>query len=76
MDIPKLHDDRKMAQKQWRALHTILWCKEKQNSVLRQKVHDLEKQLLMVDRQEIEALYSENERLINLLEERNEQKGL
>lgn len=69
MDIPKLHEDREMAERQWRALHTILRSKEKQNSVLRQKVHDLEKQLLMVDRQEIEALYSENERLTNLLED-------
>lgn len=70
MNIPKLHEDREIAERQWRALHSILQSKEKQNSLLRQKVHDLEKQLLMVDRQEIEALYSENERLTNLLEDR------
>lgn len=69
MDIPNLHEDRDMAERQWRALHSILWRKDQENSLLRQKVHDLEKQLLMVDRQEIEALYSENGGLTNLLEE-------
>lgn len=69
MEIPKLHEDRKMAEKQWRAIHTLIWCKEQENSHLRKRVEQLEKELKMVDKSEIDALYSENERLTNLLED-------
>ena len=69
MKTPKLHEDREAAERQWRAAHTIIWCKEQENSNLRKKITELEKELKLVDKNEIDALYSENERLTNLLED-------
>lgn len=68
MKIPELHEDRQLALKQWRAAHTLIWCKEQENSHLRKRIAELEKELKMVDKSEMDALYSENERLTNLLE--------
>lgn len=65
----ELHQDRKSAEKQWNSLCAIITSLENRLSSATRRISELEKELKSVDRQEIDALYSENERLTNLLEE-------
>lgn len=69
MKIPKLHEDRVYALKQWRAVHNLLHCKEQQLSFCRQRIVELEDKLYLASRYEVNALYAENERLTNYIEE-------
>lgn len=68
MKIPKLHEDRELAEKQRKALYSLMSCKERESTYLRQRLEQVEKQLSLVDKTEIDALRYENERLTNLLE--------
>lgn len=72
MKIPPLHEERQYAEKQWRAAHTIIWCKEQENGDLRKRIAELEKELKLVsrnlDKSEVDSLRSTLEILTNELE--------
>ena len=63
-----LHKERKWAEKQYNALFRLANSQEERLSLAYTRIKELEKELLLVDRAQIDALYSENERLTNLLE--------
>lgn len=69
MKIPKLHEDREAAERQWRAVHNLLHCKEQQLSFYRQRIKELEGKMALISEDEVNALYAENERLTNYIEE-------
>lgn len=68
MKIPDLHEDRQYALKQWRAAHNIIHCKEQMISFYNKKIKELEEQLALVSKEEVDALYAENERLTEYIE--------
>lgn len=69
MKIPELHEERKYAILQWRAVHNLLHSKEQQLSFYRQRIKEVEDKLSLASRDEVNALYDENERLTNYIEE-------
>lgn len=69
MKIPELHEDRQYALKQWRAVHNLIHCKEQAISFYNKKIKELEEQLALVSKDEVDALYAENERLTEYIEE-------
>lgn len=69
MKIPDLHEDRAYALKQWRAVHTLLDCKEQQLSFYRKRIREMVDKMALVGEDEVNALYAENERLTNYIEE-------
>lgn len=69
MKIPKLHEDREAAERQWRAVHNLLHSKEQQLSFYRQRIKEVEDKLSLTSREEVNALYAENERLTNYIEQ-------
>jgi polyhydroxyalkanoate synthesis regulator phasin len=70
MKLPDLHEDRQCAEKQWRAARTLIYSQEQQLSHSRKRIQELEKELALIDKTEIDALYSTIERLTNELEVR------
>ena len=70
MKLPDLHEDRQYAEKQWRAAHSLIHSQEQQLSHYRKRVQELEKELKLVDKTEIDALYLTIERLTDELEGR------
>lgn len=70
MKYTPLNDDRLLATRQYRALYSLCCSQEEQLSNMRKQVASLRNSLKLVDRAELDALYSENERLTNLLEEK------
>lgn len=68
LDNVELSEDIALARKQWNSIKIIVKALEErvmyQSSVIRR----LENEIAKVSRSEIDALYAENERLTNLLE--------
>lgn len=71
---PELHEERKYAILQWRAVHNLLHCKEQQLSLYRERVEKLEYKLALFNDNELDSLYAENERLTNYIEELENRK--
>lgn len=66
--IPELNENRKFALIQWRALNEVCKAQEERLKTYQKKIKELEKELAKTSQSEIDALYAENERLTNLLE--------
>lgn len=69
MKLPDLHEDRTYSDKQWIAARSLIYSHEEQISHYRKRVQELEKELKLVDRAEVDALYLTIERLTNQLED-------
>jgi polyhydroxyalkanoate synthesis regulator phasin len=68
MKLPDLSDNPEAAKKQWRAARSLIYSQEKQISHYRRRVQELEKELSLVDKTEIDALYETIEKLTSQLE--------
>ena len=67
---PTLSEDRKAVERQFKSLWRLFKSTEQRLYSACERISELEKELKMIDREEIDSLYSENERLTNLLEEK------
>lgn len=70
MNLPDLSEDRESAKRQWSAAKSLIYSQEKQISHYRKRVQELEKQLSLVDKTEINALYEIIEILTNGVEKK------
>ena len=70
MKLPNLHEDRQYAEKQWRAARNLIYSQEQQLSYYRKRVQELEKELKLVDKSEMNSLRSLIEVLTNQLEDK------
>ena len=68
MKLPDLSENPEAAKKQWSAARSLIYSQEKQLSHYRKRVQELEKELSLVSKTEIDALYETIERLTNQLE--------
>jgi hypothetical protein len=70
MKLPDLHEDRQYAERQWRAARNLIYSQEQQLSHYRKRVAELEKELKLLDKSEVDSLRSLIEVLTNQLEEK------
>lgn len=64
-----LQEDRMSAMIQWNAAHTLIDSLERRLAISQDELTACRKELLLVDRKEIDSLYERNEWLTNMLEE-------
>lgn len=69
MKLPELHEDRIYAEKQWRAARNLIYSQEQQISFYRKRIAELEKELKLLDKTEVDSLRSLIEVLTDELEE-------